>query len=464
MTTPVLFIAIPSIIAFGLFFLRGKPRLSITISMVLYLLLGFLALFQNFGEVVKIGAVSVDIGTTLIVFGRNLVLLNSDRYFLFLSCISILLTIGGIRYLQLRVNIIPYLMVILASLTAAIAVETFLYSSIFVEIAVLFSLPILIHAKKPLSKGVLRFLLFQSLAMPMILIGGWFISGTQSSPSDLQQLGVAGFFLATGFAFWLAVFPFHSWVPLLSEDVHPHIFSFLLALIPQAVLFLILDFSNSISWIRESDQFYTILFLTGLIMVVTTGIWGLFEKKLKRYIAYIILFETGSLLMLSGLQTNATSLAYYFSMFPRLISILLIGFCLSVINTTDNQSMKEITGVGRAYPFASLGLIIALFSLVGLPLLGEFPYKYILLSSIGEFRPLLMPWVFVGMTLVIIPVFILLSRIFSRINQKVKIQESIPQILIICSGDFLLLLTGIYPKILELMFSQLIKYLPLTGV
>ena len=208
MTTPVLFIAIPSVIAFGLFFLRGKPRLSITISMVLYLLLGFLALFQNFGEVVKIGAVSVDIGTTLIVFGRNLVLLNSDRYFLFLSCISILLTIGGIRYLQLRVNIIPYLMVILASLTAAIAVETFLYSSIFVEIAVLFSLPILIHAKRPLSKGVLRFLLFQSLAMPMILIGGWFISGTQSSPSDLQQLGVAGFFLATGFAFGWQFFLF----------------------------------------------------------------------------------------------------------------------------------------------------------------------------------------------------------------------------------------------------------------
>ena len=464
MTTPVLFIVIPSIMALGLFFLRGKPRFSITISMVLYLFLGFLALFQNFGVVTKIGEVSVDIGTTLILFGRNLVLSNSDRYFLFLSCISILLTMGGIQYLRLKVNVIPYLMLILASLTAAVAVEPFLYSSIFVEIAVLFSLPILIHPKSPLLKGVLRFLLYQSLAMPMILIGGWFISGTQSSPSDLQQLGVAGFFLATGFAFWLAVFPFHSWVPLLIEDVHPHIFTFLLALIPQAILFLILDFTNSISWIRESDQFYTILFFTGLIMVVTTGIWGLFEKRLTRYIAYIILFETGSLLMLSGLQSYATSLAYYLSMFPRLIGILLIGFCLSVIISSDNQSIRDFTSVGRTYPFASSGLIIALFSLVGFPLLGEFPYKYILLSSIGEYRPQMLPWVIVGMTLVIIPVFLLLMKVFSRNNQNVKIQESIPQILIICSGVFLLLLTGIYPQILELIFSQLIKYLPVTGL
>lgn len=463
MTTPVLYIVIPTIIAFGLFLLRGKPRFSIAISIVLYLFLGFLALFQNFGEVVKIGAVTVDIGTTLIVFGRNLVLSNADRYFMFLSCISILLTVGGIQYLRLRVNVIPYLMLILASLTSAIAVEPFLYSSIFVEIAVLFSLPILIHPKSPLSKGVLRFLLYQSLAMPMILIGGWFISGMQSSPSDLQQLGVAGFFLATGFAFWLAVFPFHSWVPLLSEDVHPHIFTFLLALIPQSVLFLILDFTNSISWIRESNQFYTILFITGLIMVVTTGIWGLFEKKFTRFISYIILFETGCLLLLSGLQTYPTHLAYYLSMFPRLISILLIGFSLSVIAAAENQSMREISGVGREYPFASSGLIIALFSLVGFPLLGEFPYKHILLTSIGEYRPLLLPWVFVGMTLVIIPVFLLFSKVFSRNNQKVKIRESFPQILIICSGVFLLLLTGVYPKLLDLMFSQLIKYLPLNG-
>ena len=149
-------------------------------------------------------------------------------------------------------------MLIASSLTAALAVDPFVYSAIFVEIAVICSMPLLIHSGKPISKGALRFLIFQSLAMPLILLGGWLVAGSQASPSDIRQISIAGFLLGTGFAFWIAVFPFHTWIPQLSENTHPYIAGYLLTLFPQVALLVIIDFTYSITWIRESSLFGTI--------------------------------------------------------------------------------------------------------------------------------------------------------------------------------------------------------------
>jgi NADH-quinone oxidoreductase subunit N len=463
MTTPILYLVIPSLMAFVLFFLRKKPGLSILLSMSLYFLLGLLALLQPFGEVLKIGAASLEIGTSVNVFGRGFILSNPDRYFLFVSCLTAILTIGGIRQVQTGVHAIPYLLLVLASLTAALAVDPFLYSAIFVEIATLLSMPLLIQGKESLSKGVLRFLIFQSLAMPLILVGGWFVAGSQTSPSDLQQLGIAGLFLATGFAFWLAVFPFHSWVPQLSEDVHPYIAGFILTVIPQTALLVILDFSNSVTWIRESIQYRLIILFIGMIMLVAAALWGYFEKKITRLIAYLILFETGCLLILSGLQTIDSLKAFYFSMVPRLISILMTGFCLSILYEDQKNSNIEISEGGWKYPFASLGLLISLFSLIGFPLLGEFPYKYILLTRLGENQPQMMVWIVVGFITMLIPIYRLIRKLFVVNKKKLEIHESIKQILIICVGVFLLLLIGVYPKLLDVIFSQLTIYLPIVG-
>jgi len=463
MTTPVLYMALPSLVAIMLFALRKKPGLSVTLSISLYVILGLLALLQPFGEVLKVGGFSLEIGTTVNVFGRGFTLANPDRFFLFITCLTALLTIGGIRQVQAGVHAIPYLMLVLASLTSALAVDPFLYSAIFVEIATLLSMPILIHGKESLSKGVLRFLIFQSLAMPLILVGGWFVTGSQTSPSDLQQIKIAGLFLAIGFAFWLAVFPFHSWVPQLSDDVPSFIAGFILTVIPQTSLLVMLDFSNSVTWIRESSQYQLVILSIGLIMLVAAAIWGFFEKKISRFWAYVVLFETGCLLILSGLHTFDSTKAFYLTLVPRLISILLVGFSVSVITGSQRSSTIEIAGAGWKYPFATMGLIVGLFSIIGLPFLGEFPFKYILLTSLGEYQPQMKLWSIAGFLAMLIPTYKLIPRLFDSRSKKMMISESIKQILIISVGVFLLLLIGIYPKLLEVIFSQLTKYLPGIG-
>jgi NADH-quinone oxidoreductase subunit N len=459
MSTPIFYIATPVLIAFVLFFFRKKSKLLIAASMTLYGLLTLLAYFQVFGEVLQLGPLSIDLSTSLSVLGREFILSNSDRFFLIITCLSSLIWLGGLRSSGLAVNVIPYQMLVTASLTAALAVDPFVYSAIFVEIAVLCSMPLLIHAKAPLSKGVIRFLIFQSISLPLILLGGWLVAGSQASPSDLQQIGFAGFLLGSGFAFWLAVFPFHTWIPQLSEDTHSYIAGFLLTIFPLVALLVIVDFSSSITWIRESNLFQTIFLFVGVIMLIAAAFWGLYEKKIKRYLGNLVLFETGSLLILIGLQTSFSVEAFYLSLLPRSLALLLASFCLAIM-LGEEASTNDITGSIKDFPFASIGLLVALFSIIGIPLMGEFPFKLILFNSLESSTELKPIWLVIGFIGILIPLFGIFTRVFTPIKSRFQIHETWTQITLISVGILLLLLIGIFPGGLRLMVSHLLQYLP----
>lgn len=462
MSTPILYIALPVISALILFLFRQKAKLLIAYSMTLYALLSLLAYFHNFGDVLKIGSISIELNSTLSVLGREFILSNADRFFLIIISLSSLIWLGGLRPSGLSVNVIPYQILTTASLTAAMAVDPFIYSAIFVEIAVLCSMPLLIHARAPLSRGVVRFLIFQSISLPLILLGGWLVAGNQASPSDFQQIGFAGFLLGTGFAFWLAVFPFHTWIPQLSEDIHPYVAGFLLTLFPQVALLVILDFSSSITWIRESSIFETIFSMIGIIMLIAAAFWGLYEKKVKRIFGNLVLFETGSLLILIGLRTSLTIEVFYLTLIPRFLALFLASLCLTII-LGDEPSMGKLSGSLKRYPYASIGLLFAFLSVIGLPPLGEFPFKIILFNSLGSSSVLRPIWLIIGFVGIFIPLFGIITQIFHQSKSGFHVGETRIQVALVCGGILLLLLIGIFPGELRLMFSHLFQYLPFIG-
>lgn len=463
MSAPILYIVVPMAVALAAFFVRRKAGLALGISLGLYLLLGLLAFFQEFGAVVKLGPISFDLGTSMAILGRAFVLSNADRYFLVISSVVVVLWLGGVRAAGLNAQIVPYILLTAASLTAAIAVEPFLYSAVFMEMSVLFLMPVFITGNEPLRKGVLRFLIFQSLAMPLILLGGWFIAGNQASPSDLQQLLIAAFFLGVGFAFWLAAFPFHSWVPQLAEEIHPYLYGFVLTLFPQAALLVVLDFTTSITWIRESSFLSAIFLSVGVIMLVAAAVLGNIEKKVQRLFGDLILYETGALLILIGLQTTSSLQAFYLSLTPRLLAIIIASLCISIIGVDKRAEKPAADGNFWHYPFASLGFLISLFSIVGLPPLGEFPSKLILISSLGGVQQINNIWVIGGFIGMALPLFRVMRRTFVPASSKIEVHESLPQIVLICIGIFLLLLMGTFPRVISSLFTNLLQFLPAGG-
>jgi hypothetical protein len=91
-------------------------------------------------------------------------------------------------------------------MVASIAVEPFLFAALFIELAVLLAIPMLVSMNQTPGRGVVRFFIYQTLAMPFILLAGWLLSGVAPAPAILRwphRLPMLGLALAL----LLAIFP-----------------------------------------------------------------------------------------------------------------------------------------------------------------------------------------------------------------------------------------------------------------
>ncbi len=431
---------------------------AISICVLLFLF----SYFQDFGGVLKIGPLSLEIKTTLAVFGRSFSLTNQDKFFLCVVFFSTAIWFGAARIANVTARFVPLGLAIISLLTSALAVEPFLYSAILVEIAVLVSIPLLLQPGKPAGKGVLRFLVFQSLAMPLILFGGWLLGGIQASPSDTTRLLQSVLFLGIGFAFWLAVVPFQSWVPQLSMDIHPLVSGFVLGLFPIVTLLIMLDFISSLVWLRESQYLQPTLRLIGTIMVVTSGIWASIERDGRRLLGYAVLLESGFALLAVSIQTESSVMTLFISFIPRIGALALMALSLSIFSNNDIAlDMDNLTGMVRRYPFASIALFFSFLSVASFPLLGAFPSRLALLEQMAVTDSMSVIWSLVGLAAFLFSVMRLFMRLTKPVFENWQRGETIGQIIFLVIGMIVLILFGVLPNLVGDQLAPLFMNLPI---
>ncbi len=346
----------------------------------------------------------------------------------------------------------PASLVITALVTAALGVEPFLYAALLIETAVLVSIPMLSPLGKAPHPGILRYLTLQTLAMPFILLAGWLLTGVEALPPDSPLVVQSALLLGLGIALWLAVFPFHSWVPMLSERSNPMVIGFLQFIIPSVVILFSLNFINRYTFLRESEGLYQTLRTIGTIMIVIGGGWTAFQKDLKRAFGFSTLTETGFSLLAVGLA-NQGGLDWMILLMPaRALGYWLWSYILTRLEShSGSLELGSIKGFARRYPILSIGLILAQLSVAGLPLLAEFPFKIRLLTSaLGESTALGV-WGFLGSLGLFLFSLRLLANLVTPDDLEApnhwEIQEQrrefIPVLLMIGA----LLVLGIFPQI-----------------
>lgn len=432
--------------------------LGISTCMVLMLF----AFLQNFGAVWKIGPISIEIKTDLAILGRSFSLTNQDKFFLFFLYLSSAIWFGGSRSIQAGSRFIPLGLAIVSILTAALAVQPFLYSAILVEIAMLVSIPLVVEPGKPAGSGVLRYIVYQSMAMPFILFGGWLLGGIQASPSDTARLLQSVVFLGVGFAIWLAIIPFQSWVPKMSEELNPYISGFLLGLFPIVTMVIMIDFISGLVWLRESAYLEPALRLVGAIMVVSTGVWAVIEMDLRRLLGYAVLLESGLAVLLVSLQSEAGVSMLYLSFFSRIAAMAVMALSLTIIkNNGVTLHLDSVSGLIKRLPVASLALVISLFTIAGGPLLAGFPIRLSMLELLSERSPSITMGVILGLGFFLFAVMRLLFRITKPLELNIQRQESNGLVAMLLLGILFLVVFGFFPNLFVAILKPLFLNLPI---
>ncbi|HMD81968.1 MAG TPA: hypothetical protein VKE92_11700, partial [Anaerolineales bacterium] len=299
MNAPTIWILVPIFFGSLLLFINNQRVLSI-LGGLFATSLALIAQFVPIEEAMLVGAFSFKIDSSLTVLGRTLIILPAEGSLLALIYGATALWFFGAEASNTATRIVPIGLIITGLMVASLAVEPFLFAALFIEMAILLAIPLLTSIYSPPGKGIVRFLIYQTLAMPFILVTGWLLAGVEASPGDLALAAQSSSMLGLGFAFLLAIFPLYNWVPMLLEETSPYTAGFLLWILPTITIIFGAGFLDRYSWLRSSQELISALRFTGLLMIVTGGLFAGFQRHLGRIMAYGVIAETGfSILALS---------------------------------------------------------------------------------------------------------------------------------------------------------------------
>jgi NADH-quinone oxidoreductase subunit N len=456
MNAPMIWIIFPILVGIPLLFVNNQRFLSI-IGGVIAALLAVTAQFVPLEVAMSVGGISLKIDSALTILGRTLQILPAEGSLLALIYGVVALWFFGAEASNSATRLVPIGFMITALLVASIAVEPFLYAALFIEMAILLAIPMLASIYHPPSKGVTRFLIYQTLAMPFILLAGWLLGGVEASPGDLALVAQSASMLGLGFAFLLAIFPLYNWIPLLSEEVNPYILGFVLWILPTITIIFCAGFLDRYSWLRTSPQLTIAFRLAGLAMLVTGGLFAAFQRHLARIMGYGAIAETGfSILALSlDLQLGIPIL---FLLIPaRALGLAVWSLSVTVIKE-QVQTMRfgAVRGILRVVPFAGTGMIVAALSTSAFPLLAGFPARLALWEGLARQSLLSALWMTIGIVGLLISTFRSLA-VISMADEYTSWEphESWTQRLMLGLGVIGLLLLGLFPQFIQYFLLNL---------
>jgi NADH-quinone oxidoreductase subunit N len=456
MNAPTIWIIAPLTFGVLLLFITNQRALSI-LGGSFAIGLALIAQFAPIEEAMRIGTFSLKIDSSLNVLGRVLLIPSAEGSLLALIYGAAALWFFGAEASKTAPRIVPLGLMITGLMVASIAVEPFLFAALFIEMAILLCVPLLTSLYTPPGKGVVRFLIYQTLAMPFILLAGWLLAGVEASPGDLALAAQSAAMLGMGFAFLLAIFPLYNWVPLLMEETSPFIVGFLLWILPTITIIFGAGFLDRYSWLRNSPQLILALRAAGLLMVVTGGLWAAFQHHLGRIMAYGSIAETGFSLLALSLDPRL-GIPILFLLIPaRALGLAVWSLSLTVIKeNVETMRFAAVKGMLRITPLAGAGMVIAALSTSAFPLLAGFPARLALWENLARVSIGGALWMGIGIIGLLTSVFRSLAVISMAEEYTTwELRESPTQVLMLGAGLVGLFVFGLFPQTVQYVLSNL---------
>ena len=456
MSAPIIWIAIPFLVGiFSLFILR--ERSSALIGGVTASVLALIALVLPIDTALLLGSISIKIAPSIQLFGRSFEFNTADRPLLVVVYgISALWFLGSEASGTSR-RFVSLGLMIIALLTASIAVEPFLYAALLLEMAAMLVVPLLVPPYQKPGRGPVRFLIYQTLAMPFILFSGWMLAGVEANPGDLGTTTQAGIILGLGFAFLLAVFPLYNWILMLMEESSPYVTGFLLWALPTFIVIFALSFLDHYAWLRNSSQLSNGIQFTGVFMVASGGIFASLQRHIGRILGYAAIAETGLLILVMGLKSSEIVTITFLILISRGLELTVWALALSIIKRKAySLRFNEVQGLARTYPVAAAALILAHLSMTGFPLLVGFPPRLAIWGELAGQSLGTSFWVFLGMLgLLVAALRTLAVFVMADEGKSWSMNESLTQRTMLALGMFGLFILGIFPQALQPFLANL---------
>lgn len=205
------------------------------------------------------------------------------------------------------------------------------------------------------------------------------VIATQLQSSNLAILGLVFFF--SGLAFKISLAPFHFWTADVYEGAPIGITSYLSVISKGAAVFVLMSILFTVLP-ALTDTWKNMLYVVAILTMFVGNLFALRQQNMKRFLAYSSIAQAGFILL--GI-INAEALGVATVVFFLLIYIFsnlgAFGVVQAISTQTGKENMDDYTGLYRTNPKLALTLLLALFSLAGIPPLAGFFGKFFLYAA-----------------------------------------------------------------------------------
>lgn len=204
------------------------------------------------------------------------------------------------------------------------------------------------------------------------------LQGIMPQTSSRAMVTILFIMFVCGFAM-TALMPFHSWLPAVMTASTP-VNALLHAVIMVNVgTFSILRVSTGIFGLTllRSLDLGIILSWIAAFTLITAAIIALYQKDLKRRLAWIVISQTPFLLLGMTLFSAPGMVGGLLQIPMQSFGIITLFFCAGAVSiTAGGLTVNEMAGLGRRMPITMTAFLLASFSVIGLPPTGGFLGKW----------------------------------------------------------------------------------------
>ena len=353
---------------------------------------------------------------------------------LFFSIIMLLSLWGGKTKLEEEVEEsklnIYYILIdmLLSSLLALIYTNDLFTAYVFVEINTIAACGlIMIRQTGRTIEAAVRYMIMSLLGSGLLLLGICMIydmtghllmSNIQETVAKIMAEGsysvpmlITIGIITVGLAIKSALFPFHSWLPDAYGYSTISSAAILSSLVSKGYIFLLVKIIYRVigyEYVANSHIFH-VLFIFGLCGMIFGSVNAIWEKDIRRMIAFSSVAQIGYIYMGFGLGTEAGMVASLFHILMHAATKSLLF--ISTMGLTDvsgkSRDFFNLTGAGYRNKVAGVGFLVGSLSMVGIPIFAGFVSKLMFAEAGVQASPVKM-----FPTLVVLAISTILNAIY----------------------------------------------------
>ncbi len=205
-------------------------------------------------------------------------------------------------------------------------------------------------------------------------------TGLGNANSSLLIVAIA--FVMAGIGFKLSLVPFHLWTADVYQGAPTSVTSYLSVISKGATAFAFLVVLSQVFGQFYSGVWEWMLYALIILTITIGNLFAIRQRNMKRFLAFSSISQAGYIMLgvIAMNEVGVASLMYYVLVyiFSNLAAFGVIG---AIENATGKVSMDDYNGLYKTNPRLSFAMMLAMFSLAGIPPFAGFFSKFFIFTG-----------------------------------------------------------------------------------